>query len=82
MMSDHIVISPAKNGESISGTVTELTKLAATAKAKVKASARGWSMLSQREIIALAWLADLILEDGALPEPRPASPPPNVISEL
>lgn len=81
-MSDRIVISGACKGTSINGTVAELTELAATAKAKVKASARGWSMLSQREIIALAWLADLFLEDGALPEAAPSSPPPNVISEL
>lgn len=81
-MADRIVIHGASKGPSINCTVAELTELAATAKAKVKASARGWSMLSQREIIALAWLADLILEDGALPVPAPASPPPNVISEL
>lgn len=81
-MADRIVIHGARKGQSINCTVAELTELAATAKAKVKASARGWSMLSQREIIALAWLADLFLEDGALPVPPPAAPPPNVISEL
>ncbi|MGD9918998.1 MAG: hypothetical protein AB7U46_13350, partial [Paenirhodobacter sp.] len=67
MMSDRIVTSGARKGTGINCTAAELTELAATAKAKVKASARGWSMLSQREIIALAWLADLFLEDGALP---------------
>ena len=61
-------------------TVEERTRMAATAKAKVKASARGWSMLSQQEIIALAWFADLFLEDGALAPPPSAKPEPAVIS--
>ena len=81
-MADRIVIQGTSKGQSSNCTVAEMTELTATAKAKVKASTRGWSMLSQREIIALAWLADMILEDGALPVPAPASTPPNVISEL
>ncbi len=56
--------------------ITERTRLAAQAKARVKACARGWSMLSAIEVLALAWFADLFLEDGALPAPAPANPNP------
>jgi hypothetical protein len=63
-------------------TAQELAEIAAVAKAKVKATARGWSMLSQVEILALAFIADVVLEDGALPEPAPAKPAPNVISHV
>ncbi len=62
--------------------IAERTRLAARAKAKVKDSARGWSMLSAIEVLALAWFADLFLEDGALPEPAPAKPEPEVISNV
>lgn len=63
-------------------TPDELTAIAARAKAKVKATARGWSMLSQVEILALAWIADQFLEDGALDAPTRAKPQPPVISKL
>lgn len=63
-------------------TVAERTRLAAQAKAKVKATARGWSMLSREAIEALAWFADLFLEDAALPMPSPAQPAPAVISNV
>lgn len=55
---------------------------AARAKAKVKATARGWSMLSKDEILALAFIADVFLEDGALPTPAPAKSAPAVISNV
>lgn len=55
---------------------------AARAKAKVKATARGWTMLSKDEIIALAFIADVFLEDGDLPTPPPARPEPAVISNV
>jgi len=63
-------------------TLDELTRLAVRAKSKVKASARGWSMLSQIEVLALAWFADLFLEDGELAPPPPAKPEPAVISNV
>ena len=63
--------------------VAEMVKLAAMAKAKVKRFARGWSQLSQLEILALVWFADLYLEDGALPALPPAiSEEPQRISDL
>lgn len=62
--------------------VARMIALAARAKAKVKASARGWSMVSAEEIVALAFVADVFLEDGALPDPPPAKPEPPVISTL
>lgn len=63
-------------------TAVELAELAVQAKTKVKATARGWSMLSQYEVLALAWLADLILIDGE-PVPTPAPrPEPAVISNV
>ncbi|KMW60762.1 hypothetical protein AIOL_000927 [Candidatus Rhodobacter oscarellae] len=63
-------------------TAEELTRLAVRAKSKVKATARGWSMLSQHEVLALAWFADLLLEDGELVTPPPAKPEPAVISNV
>lgn len=63
-------------------TAEELTRMAASAKNKVKASSRGWSLLSQVEIIALAWAVDLFLEDGELAPPPPATPEPTVISNV
>ena len=62
--------------------IAQMIALAAQAKAKVKACARGWSMVSADEIVALAFVADVFLEDGALPDPPPAKPEPRVISEL
>tara|TARA_R110002110_G_scaffold130063_12_gene310395 strand:+ start:4111 stop:4446 length:336 start_codon:yes stop_codon:yes gene_type:complete len=56
--------------------------VAARAKTKVKASARGWSLVTQEEILALAWIADVFLEDTALPEPTPGRPEPAVISNV
>lgn len=58
-----------------------LTEQAARAKTKVKSAARGWSQLSQIELLALAWFADLWLEDAALAAPAPAKPAPQLISE-
>jgi hypothetical protein len=55
---------------------------AARAKAKVKATARGWSMLSKDEILGLAFIANVFLEDGTLPTPAPAKPAPAVISHV
>ena len=66
----------------MSFTVAELTRFAARAKAKVKASARGWSMLSQEEILALAWFADQFLEDAEPVQSAPARPAPPVISHV
>jgi hypothetical protein len=65
--------------------VARLVELAARAKAKVKASARGWSMVTAEEIVALAFIADVFLEDAALVAPSPARPikgEPDVISRL
>lgn len=59
----------------------DMAALAARAKTKVKATARGWSLLSREEIEALAFIADLMLEDAGLPA-APAQPQPTVISEL
>ncbi len=59
-----------------------IDRLAARAKARVKASPRGWSLLSQVEIIALTWAVDLFLEDGEMPPPPPAHPEPTVISHV
>lgn len=62
--------------------LSRMVVLAAQAKAKVKASARGWSMVTAEEIVALAFIADVFLEDAALPAPPPPAPAPNVISQL
>lgn len=62
-------------------TAQELTDHVVRAKTKVKDQARGWSMLSQIEVIALAWFADLLIEDGQLIE-APAKPEPEVISHV
>jgi len=70
------------SGGPASITAEELTQLAAEAKAKVKAKRMGWSMLSHLEVLALAWFADLFLEDGQLPDPAPPQPEPTVISQL
>ena len=63
-------------------TIPEMVAHAARAKARGKATARGWSMLSQQEIISLIFIADCFLEDGELPDPAPAKPEPPVISHL
>lgn len=73
-------LSASGGPESI--TAEELTRMAVRAKSKVKATARGWSMLSQHEVLALAWFADLLLEDGELVTPPPAKPEPAVISNV
>ncbi len=73
-------LSPIGGPKQITAEV--LTQTAARAKNKVKASARGWSLLSQIEIIALAWAVDLFLEDGELAPPSPAKPEPAVISNV
>lgn len=59
-----------------------LTAMAARAKTKVQASRHGWERLTPAEIVALAWFADLWLEDATLP-PHPAPKPvPQVISTV
>lgn len=63
-------------------TTDDLTRLVVRAKTKVKATARGWSMLSQHEVLALAWMADLLLIDGEQMPPPPAKPAPAVISNV
>lgn len=63
-------------------TVSELTRLAAGAKTKVQATARGWSMLSREEIQALAWFAHLFLEDTEPGQPAPIRPEPPEISHV
>lgn len=65
--------------------IVRMTALAAQAKAKVKATARGWSMVTAEEIVALAFIADVFLEDAASPAPQPVRPikgAPEVISTL
>jgi hypothetical protein len=62
--------------------IARMTALAASAKAKVKATARGWSMVTAEEIIALAFIADVFLEDAALPEAPAGRAAPDVISTL
>lgn len=63
-------------------TAEELTRMAVQAKTKVKASARGWSMLSQHEVLALAWVADQFLTDSEQLLPPQAHPAPAVISHV
>lgn len=63
-------------------TSEELTHIAAQAKSKVKASARGWSVLSQIEVLALVWLADLFLADVELAGKGQTAPEPKVISNI
>lgn len=63
-------------------TAEALTRHAVRAKTKVKTQAKGWSILSQIEVLALAWLADLFLEDGELAPSPPAKPEPAVISNV
>jgi hypothetical protein len=63
-------------------TVEELTGHVVTAKRKVKSSARGWSKLTQIELIALAWFADLFLEDDEAAAPIPAQPELTAISNV
>jgi hypothetical protein len=78
-MIEKIIMRPRCGGGK---TLARHVVLAARAKVKVKASARGWSMLSKDEIIALAFIADVFLEDGALPNPAPAKSAPAVISNV
>lgn len=59
-----------------------MVELAASAKTKVKATARGWSMVTAEEIVALAFIADVFLEDAALPDALPPAQEPDVISRL
>lgn len=81
VMSDlPITYDLSKSGGPKAITVVELTELAVQAKTKVKASARGWSMLSHHEVLALAWFADLHLVDADEKPPAPATPEPQVIS--
>lgn len=63
-------------------TVAEATKIAAEAKTKVKAKARGATTLSTIEIIALAWFADFHLVDAAVEATAPPTQEPAVISTL
>lgn len=82
MPHDPLIQIGSERGRIQAASAEELTALAAKAKARVRASASGWSLLSKHEILALAWFADLFLEDGALPAPAPAKPAPDVISNL
>ncbi len=59
-----------------------LIALAPQAKTKIKATARGWSLVSRAEIEALAFVADLFLVDADLPSAPAAKPAPAVISDL
>lgn len=77
-----IMINLALDGKTSAYSVGDLTEIAATAKSKVKRSARGWSMLSQIEILALAWLADLLLVDADLTNNSQPKAAPAVISNL
>ena len=62
--------------------IDELTRLAASAKSKVKANPRGWSLVTQEEIVALAWFADLFLENVDADPFGDAKPAPVVISDI
>lgn len=63
--------------------IEALTHIATRAKTKVKENPkRGWSLLSHHEILAMAWLLDLIFEDMAGSAPPPAKPEPQVISHV
>lgn len=73
-----IILKPRQEGKELA----RMVALAARAKSKVKATARDWTVLSKEEIIALAFIADVFLEDGALPNPAPAKPTPAVFSNL
>lgn len=77
-------VNLAASGGPASITVAELVSLAAQAKTKVKARARGASTLSLIEILALAWLADVILEDAELTNEnqKPFAAEPAVISQV
>ncbi|MFS4437874.1 hypothetical protein ACMA5I_06650 [Paracoccaceae bacterium GXU_MW_L88] len=57
------VFDLSASGGPRSVTLGQMMALAAQAKTKVKDHARGWSLLSQTEVIALAFVADLLLED-------------------
>ena len=63
-------------------TLEDITRIATQAKTRVKQSGRGWSVLSQLEIIALAWFADLFLQDITLQPRMPGKPEPTVISHV
>jgi hypothetical protein len=65
--------------------IADMTVLAASAKTKVKSSARGWSMVTADEIIALAFIADLFLDDtgdAVIADARAPAAEPPVISHL
>ncbi len=57
-------------------------RMSSSARWPLKASARGWSLVSRAEIEALAFIADLILEDADLAEAASGHPAPPVISPL
>lgn len=63
-------------------TVEQLTRYAVRAKTKVKRTSRGWSMLSKIEVLALAWFADLFLDDGEVAAPPDPQPQPEPISNV
>lgn len=58
-------------GGPVSITVHELTALAASGKRKVKSGRSGWVRVTPNETIAMAWFADLFLEDERHPDPEP-----------
>ena len=67
-----IILNLSKFGGPEAISVADLTHMAARAKTKVKENPkRGWSLLSHHEVLAMAWLLDLIFKDVT-----PAAPPP------
>ena len=63
--------------------IQKMVALAVRAKVKINTVKRGWSLISQEEIIALAFIADLFLEDYQPVKIQVAqTSSPNVISEL
>jgi len=81
-MSDPVTYDLSASGGPKEITVEELTRLVVKAKTKVKDHRNGWSVLSQIEIIALAWFADLYLLDGERTAPAAGKPAPPVISNV
>ena len=78
-----IILNLSKFGGPEAISVEELTHMAVRAKSKVKDKPKtGWSLLSHHEIIAMAWLLDLLFEDVAGNTPPPAKPEPAVISHV
>ena len=63
--------------------IEQMVALASRAKTKIKAHNNGWSLVSKEEIIALAFIADIMLEDYIPTDPPVAlKPQPKIISEV